>query len=153
MSVISSNQFFMAFDRGEERKEDDTVLCFFNSRNLLFFPRMPNERIHLSCTETTLCLYKASWLTGWISGSCRRTADVCVIRMIHPHALYKRISLQVTGHLHDEGMQHRDQMVRPSSVTMKLRYWPSFALVIGETWLGIYDVSFFSLIFFPLFVV
>lgn len=56
------------------------------------------------------------WLTGWISGWCRTAADVCVIRMIHPHSLYKRISPQVTGHLYEKDMAHRDLMVCSASV-------------------------------------
>lgn len=42
---------------------------------------------------------------------------MCVIRMIHPHSLYKRISPQVTGHLYEKDIEHRDQMVCSGSVT------------------------------------
>lgn len=36
---------------------------------------------------------------------------MCVIRMIRPHSLYKRISPQVTGHLYEKDMERRDQMI------------------------------------------
>lgn len=91
--------------------------------------------------------------------------------MIHPHSLYKRISPQVTGHLYEKDMEHRDQIVCSSSVTTRyhsgrsvkgrladqvfavcgvalgLRHWPWTALSLAQAWLGTCMTSFSPLIF------
>lgn len=117
MSLISSDQIFMDFStRGEEERRLNVLMFFLMNRIMNVWTPTVSQTTNI---ESHLCLYKASWFwqTGWISGWWRTAADVFVIRMIQPHSLYKRISPQVTDHLYEKDMGHRDQMVRSGSVT------------------------------------
>lgn len=103
MSVISSNEFFMVF------------FFFFLIIRIHSFPAYAKCLCpHTPCLLSVFTKLPAGVrLTGWISGWCKIAADVCVIPIIHPHRLYKRISPQVTDHLYEKDMAHRDQMVHP----------------------------------------
>lgn len=68
-------------------------------KSATYSQKLKNQQGHLSFfAKPAYCQ-----LTGWISGWCGTAPDVCVICIIHPHLLYKRICLQVAGHLYEKG--------------------------------------------------